>query len=59
MYGAGAYVAAEFLVEVPYVLVQSVIYSLIVYWWVGSRAAPHVPAFRRAAAILPCSGALA
>ncbi len=32
MYSVGPYIAAEFLVELPYVLFQSVIYSLLVYW---------------------------
>jgi hypothetical protein len=26
------YIAAEFLVEAPYLLLQSVVYSLLVYW---------------------------
>ena len=28
----GPYIAAELVVEIPYVLAQSVIYSLLVYW---------------------------
>lgn len=31
-YSVGPYIAAEFLVEVPYIIVQAIIYSLIVYW---------------------------
>ena len=33
-YGVAPYVLAEALVEVPYVIVQATIYSLVVYWWV-------------------------
>ncbi len=32
IYSVGPYVLAEFLVELPYIIIQSVIYSLIVYW---------------------------
>ncbi|GAB4822452.1 hypothetical protein N2152v2_009498 [Parachlorella kessleri] len=35
MYSVGPYIAAEFLVELPYVLFQSVIYSLLIYWMIG------------------------
>lgn len=31
-YSVGPYIAAEFLVEMPYIAAQSVIYSLLVYW---------------------------
>ena len=35
MYSSTPYSLAEVLVEVPYLCLQSMIYSLLVYWWVS------------------------
>lgn len=35
IYSVPSYVLAEFLVEVPYLIVQATLYSLIVYWCAG------------------------
>jgi ABC-type multidrug transport system permease subunit len=34
MYSAWSFALAQQLVEIPYLVVQSVVYSSIVYWWV-------------------------
>ncbi|KAK2076468.1 hypothetical protein QBZ16_000993 [Prototheca wickerhamii] len=35
MYGLLPYALAQFLVEIPYIVVQDVLYSCVVYWMVG------------------------